>query len=159
MCFVERSFCVEYTNSKDFKLYAVINSLYMFISTCTYKTFWSQKQYCHTIKTSQGITTNIFHENMQFFRPKLIHYLFWTINRKRYQENNPIEFWYLVFRKPKLWYLILKFKKKIKQDNFISVFDIFVGNYNKLQINSEHKYNLDTVKVHSILVNFFFNLN
>lgn len=26
---------------------------------------------------------------------------------------------------------ILKLKKKIKQDNFISVFDIFVGNYNK----------------------------
>lgn len=51
---------------------------------------------------------------------------------------------------------IVKLKKKIKQDNFISVFDIFVGNYNKLQINSEHKYNLDTVKVHSILVNFFF---
>lgn len=82
---------------------AVINSLYMFTSTCTYKTFWSLKQYCHTIKISQGITTNIFHENMQFFRPKLIHYLFWTINRKRYQENNPIEFLYVVFRKPKQW--------------------------------------------------------
>lgn len=77
--------------------------MYMIISTCTYKTFWSQKQYCHTIKIIQRITTNIFHENMQFFWPKLIHYLFWTINHKRYQENNPIEFWYLVFRKTKLW--------------------------------------------------------
>lgn len=26
---------------------------------------------------------------------------------------------------------IVKLKKKLKQDNFIYVFDIFVGNYNK----------------------------
>lgn len=26
---------------------------------------------------------------------------------------------------------IVKFKKKLKQDNFIYVLDIFVGNYNK----------------------------